>query len=81
MSVLAAYGLQTGRYRITQMAKQKKQYDNTNDIDLDVWRSVLLAALGMAHLAGGGPPVAASGYGTWRTLARASGIIGDNGQR
>ena len=35
MRVLAAYGLQFGRYRITQMAKQKKkQYDNTNDIFL-----------------------------------------------
>ena len=51
--VLAAYGLQFGRYRITQMAKQKqKQYDNTNGIFLDVWRGVLLAAPGMAHLAG-----------------------------
>ena len=57
MRVLAAYGLQSGRYRITQMAKQKKQYDNTNDIVLDVWRGVLLAASGMAHLVGG-PPVA-----------------------
>ena len=52
MRVLAAYGLQFGRYRITQMAKQKKQYDNTNGIVLDVWRGVLLAALGIAHLAG-----------------------------
>ena len=35
MRVLAAYGLQFGRYQITQMAKQKKkQYDNTNDIFL-----------------------------------------------
>jgi hypothetical protein len=60
MRVLAAYGLQSGRYRVTQMEKQKKQYDNTNDIVLDVWRSVLLAAPGMAHLAeGGGPLVAA----------------------
>ena len=49
---------------ITKMAKQKKQYDNTNDIVLDVWRSVLLA-----------------GYGMWRTLAGASGIIGNSGQR
>ena len=64
MRVFAAYGLQSGRYRITQMAKQKKQYDNTNDIVLDVWRSVLLA-----------------GYGMWRTLAGASGIIGNSGQR
>jgi hypothetical protein len=31
---------------------EKKQYDNTNDIVLDVWRGVLLAASGMAHLAG-----------------------------
>ena len=61
---LAAYGLQSGRYRITQMAKQKEQYDNTNDIVLDVWRSVLLA-----------------GYGMWWTLAGASGIIGNSGQR
>ena len=52
MRVLAAYGLQFGRYRITQMAKQKKQYDNTKGIFLDVWRGVLLAAPGMAHLAG-----------------------------
>ena len=51
MRVLAAYGLQFGRYRITQIAKQKKQYDNTKDIVLDVWRGVLLAAPGMAHLA------------------------------
>ena len=36
---------------ITQMAKQKNQYDDTNNIVLDVWRSVLLAAPGMAHLA------------------------------
>ena len=64
MRVLAAYGLQSGRYRATQMAKQKKQYDNTNDIVLDVWRSVLLA-----------------GYSMWRTLAGASGIIGNSGQR
>ena len=53
MRVLAAYGLQFGRYRLTQMEKQKKkQYDNTNDIVLDVWRGVLLAASGVAHLAG-----------------------------
>ena len=52
MRVLAAYGLQFGRYRITQMAKQKKQYDNTNDIVLNVWRGVLLAAPGMAHPVG-----------------------------
>ena len=51
MRVLAAYGLQFGRYRITQMTKQKKQYDNTKGIVLDVWRGVLLAAPGMAHLA------------------------------
>ena len=31
---------------------EKKQYDNTNGIVLDVWRGVLLAAPGMAHLAG-----------------------------
>jgi hypothetical protein len=35
---------------ITQMTKQENQYDNTNDIVLHVWRSVLLAAPGMAHL-------------------------------
>ena len=52
MRVLAAYGLQFGRYRITQMAEQKNQYDNTKGIVLDVWRGVLLAAPGMAHLAG-----------------------------
>ena len=52
MRVLAAYGLQSGRYRLTQIAKQKKQYDNTNDIVLDVWRGVLLAASGIAHLVG-----------------------------
>ena len=52
MRVLAAYGLQFGRYRITQMAKQEKQYDNTNGTVLDVWRGVLLAAPGMAHLMG-----------------------------
>ena len=52
MRVLAAYGLQFGRYRITHMAKQKKQYDNTKGIVLVVWRGVLLAAPGMAHLAG-----------------------------
>ena len=52
MRVLAAYGLQFGRYRITKMVKQKKQYDNTKGIVLDVWRGVLLAAPGMAHLAG-----------------------------
>ena len=52
MRVLAAYGLQFGRYQITQMEKQKKQYDNTKGIVLDVWRGVLLAAPGMAHLAG-----------------------------
>jgi hypothetical protein len=50
MRVLAAYGLQSGRNQITQMAKQKKQYDNTNGIVLDVWRGVFLAAPGMAHL-------------------------------
>ena len=65
MRVLAAYGLQSGRYQVAQMAKQKKQYDNTNDIFLDVWRGVLLAAPGMAHLVG--PSVAA--MGAWRTLA------------
>ena len=71
MRVLAAYGLQFGRYRITQMAKQKekKQYDNTNDIVLDVQRSVLLAAPGMAHLV------------AWRTLAGASGMTSNSGQR
>jgi hypothetical protein len=52
MRVLAAYGLQFGRYQITQMAKQKKQYDNTKGIFLDVWRGVLLAAPGMAHRVG-----------------------------
>ena len=31
---------------------EKKQYDNTKCIFLDVWRGVLLAAPGMAHLAG-----------------------------
>jgi hypothetical protein len=50
MRVLAAYCLQSGRYRITQMAKT--EYDNTNDIVLDVWCGVLLAAPGMAHLVG-----------------------------
>jgi hypothetical protein len=79
MRVLAAYGLQSGRYQITQMAetgrinkkerkekkekrnlskktqtsqRENKKYDITNDIFLDVWRGVLLAALGMAHLVG-----------------------------
>ena len=45
----------------------KKQYDNKNDIVLDVWRGVLLAAPGVAHLVGVLPPVAA--MGAWRTLA------------
>jgi hypothetical protein len=54
MRVLVAYDLQSGRYRITQMAKQKKQYYNTNGMVLDVWHGVLLAAPGVAHLAGGG---------------------------
>ena len=31
---------------------EKKQYDNTKCIFLDVWRGFLLAAPGMAHLAG-----------------------------
>ena len=51
---------------------EKKQYDNTNGIVLDVWRGVLLAAPGVAHLVGG-PPVAAMGM--WRTLARSQGYI------
>jgi hypothetical protein len=59
MRVLAAYGLQFIRYWITQMAKQKNQYDNTNDMFLDIWRGVLLAAPGMAHLVG----APSSGYG------------------
>ena len=46
---------------------EKKQYDNTNDIVLDVWRGVLLAAPGVAHLVGVLPPVAP--MGAWRTLA------------
>ena len=66
MRVFTAYGRQFGRYRITQMAKQKNQYDNTNDIFLDIWRGVLLvAAPGMAHLVS--PPVAV--MGAWCTLA------------
>ena len=44
---------------------EKKQYDNTKGIVLDVWRGVLLAAPGMAS--GWGPPVAAM-Y-AWRTFA------------
>ena len=32
--------------------KTEKEYDNTNGMFLDVWRGVLLAAPGMAHLAG-----------------------------
>jgi hypothetical protein len=32
--------------------KIEKQYDNTNDMFLDIWRGVLLAAPGMAHLVG-----------------------------
>ena len=32
--------------------KTEKKYDNTNDIFLVVWRGVLLAAPGMAHLVG-----------------------------
>ena len=60
MRVLAAYGLQFGRYRITKIAKQKNKYGNTNSIVLDVWHGVLLAAPGVAHL-GEGPPVAAIG--------------------
>ena len=31
---------------------EKKQYDNSNDIVLVIWRGVLLAAPGVAHLAG-----------------------------
>ena len=52
MRVLAAYGLQFGRYQITHMATQKKQYDNTKGIVLDAWHGVLLATPGMAHLVG-----------------------------
>ena len=52
MRVLAAYGFQSGGYRITQMEKQKKLYDNTKGIVMDVWHGVLLAAPGMAHLVG-----------------------------
>ena len=32
--------------------KTEIQYDNTDDIVLDVWRGVLLAAPGVAHLVG-----------------------------
>jgi hypothetical protein len=38
---------------------ENQQYDNTNDIFLDIWRGVLLAAPGMAHLVGS----SSSGYG------------------
>ena len=48
------------------MVFSPEDIDYTNDIILDVWRSVLLAAPGMAHLVED-PPVAA--MGAWRTLA------------
>ena len=60
------------------MAKQKKQYDNTNDIVLDVWRSVLLGRSWYgASGGGGGLPVAA--MSAWLTLAGANGIFGNSG--
>ena len=48
------------------MAKQKKQYNNTNGIVLDVWHGVLLAAPGMAHLV----RVFSSGYGCMADVSR-----------
>ena len=46
---------------------EKKQYDNTSDIFLDVWRGVLLAAPGMAHLVGGS---SSSSYGCVADVSR-----------
>ena len=54
---------------------EKKQYDNTKGIVLDVWRGVLLAAPGMAHLA----EVLHAAMGAWRTFTGYSehkGVIG-----
>ena len=45
---------------------EKKQYDNSNDIVLDVWRGVLLAAPGVAHLVGS----SSSGYGCVADVSR-----------
>ena len=53
MRVLAAYGSSDRRISNNTNGKtEKKQYDNTKGIFLDVWRGVLLAAPGMAHRVG-----------------------------
>ena len=65
MRVLAAYGLQFGRYRITQMAKQKKNNMITQRHILGclAWRPPGRSWYGAS---GGGPLVAA--MGAWRTF-------------
>ena len=71
MRVLAAYGLQFGRYRITQMAKHKTQYDNRawHGFGRELGRCVPPAAPELAHPWASAVAWAASGVSRDREIS------------